>query len=339
MSDLSAINFPWLQATEQKLVKLKQTNRLPHALLIEGQAGIGKRSLAQWFGQLMMCTEPKETANGIETPCGSCKSCLLFEQMTHPDFLWLEPEEAGKQIKVQQVRALSDFIGTHSQQGGYRVIVIAPAEAMNIAASNALLKGLEEPGDDTMFLLVSDRPGQLLPTIKSRCQRIPLSPPQKPASCQWLDSQVESNTDAVELVLQLSGGSPLSAKELLENDNLSLRDKLIDSLKSTAGNKLSVPNAAQQWVKGDLIQTLGWLASLVNDMVRFSQLQTADSCHNKDAEKLIIRASQRIETAALFAFSDKIQEYRQLLLAKHNPNPQLLCEDLLIRWLSIVRKQ
>lgn len=320
--------YSWLTPTYQQLSHLHEMGRLPHAVLLEGAEGIGKRALAEVFAQQLLCG-----AQGSQKPCGQCKNCLLFIQHTHPDFQWVEPEEKGKQIKVQQIRGLADFVGTHAQQGGYRVIVIAPAEAMNIAASNALLKGLEEPGEDTLFLLITDRPGQILPTIKSRCQRVFLPTPTFSESVSWLEQQ---SVISPALALRLSGGAPLTAKVLAEGSALDQRAQLIESLKKTAGHKMSVPEAAKIWAKGDLLQTLGWLGSLVNDMIRYSQLQQFTECQNKDAEKLIIRASQRIEVSALFAFSDKIQEYRQLLLVKHNPNPQLLCEDLLIAWLAMI---
>ncbi len=323
--------YEWLTPVKDKLNRLNQSGRLPHAVLLEGAEGIGKRTLARFFAQELLCSSKD---NG--TPCGKCKDCLLFTQHSHPDYSWIEPDEKGKQIKVQQIRTLSDFVGTHAQQGGYRVIVIAPAEAMNIAASNALLKSLEEPGDNTLFLLITDRPGQILPTIKSRCQRIAIPTPSVEQSLAWLEVQ---NTPSPELALGLSGGSPLLAKALTDNDELTQREHLIESLKNVAGHKVSVPDAAKIWVKGDLLQSLGWLSSLVNDMLRFQQLEDPSLCRNKDAEKLIIRASQRVQPPALFAFSDKIQDYRQLLLAKHNPNPQLLCEEILITWLAMIHPQ
>lgn len=324
MPDLHA----WLSPTYQQLSHLHETARLPHAVLLEGAEGIGKRALAEVFSQQLLCG-----AKEHQKPCGQCKSCLLFTQHTHPDYHWVEPDEKGKQIKVQQIRELAGFVGTHAQQGGYRVIVIAPAEAMNIAASNALLKCLEEPGDDTLLLLITDRPGQVLPTIKSRCQRVSIPTPPFSESVSWLEKYAVSDS---ELALRLSGRAPLTAKLLAEGPALEQRTQFIASLKNAAGRKISVPEAAKIWVKGDLLQTLGWLDSLINDMIRYSQLQQFTECQNTDAEKLIIRASQRIAAPALFAFSDKIQEYRQLLLIKHNPNPQLLCEDLLIAWIAMI---
>lgn len=322
--------YPWLQDSLSKLQSLHQQNRLPHAVLIEGTAGLGKRALANRFSHWLLCQAPQQGK-----PCRTCKDCLLFQQGTHPDSLWIEPEEAGKQIRIAQIRDLADFMGTHAQQGGYRIIVVAPAEALNIAASNALLKGLEEPGEQTLFLLLSDRPGQLLPTIRSRCQRISMALPDKDDALQWL---AEQEVTEPELALSLAGGAPLLAKSLAEADQFAQREALFDTLKKVAGGKLSVPDAAQQWQKGDLLQNLGWLGSLISDILRLQQLQDPVFCNNRDAIKLISRAAERMEMTGLFAFLDKIQEYRQLLLAKHNPNPQLLIEDLLIHWISLLQK-
>lgn len=328
MADLSTPLYPWLSAPWDKLTRLYQQQRLPHAVLLEGPVGIGKQALAQHFAQQLLCQQAQPQ------PCGQCKDCLLLAQNTHPDLVIIEPEEQGKQIKIQQVRDLADFIGSHSQQGGYRIIIIHPPEALNLAASNALLKGLEEPGDNTLFLLVSDRPGQLLPTIRSRCQSTVVAPPDRDQALQWLaDHEVED----AQLLLNLAGGAPLLAKALAAGELLSQRATMLDTLKSVVGGQLSVPEAAQLWQKADLLMILSWLSSLINDMSRYQHLHSLELIHNRDAEKLITRAADRLEAAVLFAFSDKIQEYRRLLLAKHNPNPQLLCEDLLVSWFTLFR--
>ncbi|MDE2117918.1 MAG: DNA polymerase III subunit delta', partial [Betaproteobacteria bacterium] len=176
--------YPWQKNDWVRLQELRK--RPPHALLFKGSRGIGKLDLTMNFAQLLLCQKPGESGFA----CGKCPSCHWLEQDSHPDFRLLQPEalslggeesESGKkpskQISVDQIRGLADFIGMSAHQGGRRVVIIHPAEAMNINAANALLKNLEEPPPGLLFILVSHKPQQLLPTILSRCLSFNLPAP------------------------------------------------------------------------------------------------------------------------------------------------------------------
>jgi len=166
---------------------LARRERLPHSLLLVGQKGLGKFELARQFAASLLCEQPQ--VDGLA--CGKCLACNWYSQGNHPDFRLLQPDaladegevEDGKkkpsqQITIDQVRGLDDFliIGTH--RAGLRIILVNPAEAMNRNTANALLKTLEEPAPATLFLLVSNEPLRLLPTIRSRCQVVPIAVPQ-----------------------------------------------------------------------------------------------------------------------------------------------------------------
>ena len=150
----------------QYLLTRRDNNKLPHSLLITGQPGVGKTSFALAFAELLLCQEPGTKA------CGQCHSCKLFQAESHPDFKFIQPEASGKIIKIEQIRDVIDMLNKKSHQNGYQIIIIKPAHAMNSAASNALLKTLEEPQGEVMLILLTDQPASLLPTIRSRCQRI-----------------------------------------------------------------------------------------------------------------------------------------------------------------------
>src|SRR5690606_26968585 len=152
------------QGDWQQICAQQAANKLPHALMLAGPKGIGKRHLAEALAHLLLCLAPVEG-----TPCGKCRSCQLNHAQPHPDFLMLAPEEGSKAIKVDQVRGLIESLGKTAQQGGYKVLVLEPAEAMNINSANALLKSLEEPANNTLLILVSHTPSAVLPTIRSRC--------------------------------------------------------------------------------------------------------------------------------------------------------------------------
>ena len=197
--------------------------RLPHALLIHGPRGVGKLALAERISQTILCE------SSGKKPCGSCDGCRWFLGGNHPDFRRVEPEALAKiapadpddeaptakrtkqpsiEIKVDQVRALADFLYVRSHRGAMRVALVHPAEDMNENASNALLKGLEEPPAGAMFILVSHRPAQLLPTIRSRCVAIPVPIPPREAALGWLNDQ---GIKDAERWLAYAGGAPLRA--------------------------------------------------------------------------------------------------------------------------------
>lgn len=169
MSVPSSLN-PWQQALWQNL--LSQTDRIAHALLFYGQAGIGKQAFVRLFAQRLLCLSPK-----AENVCGDCQSCLLFEYGNHPDYCFIHPEKEAGMIKIDQIRELVSFSQHTPQISTSKVIVLKPAEAMNISASNALLKTLEEPTKNTYLFLISDHMSLLTPTILSRCQKVNMPVP------------------------------------------------------------------------------------------------------------------------------------------------------------------
>jgi len=197
-----------------------QRERLPHALLLIGQRGLGKFALAQAFAKALLCEQLQE--GGLA--CDRCLACNWFDQGNHPDFRLLQPQalvedadaeegkkKASQQITIDQVRGLDDFLNVGTHRAGLKIVVVNPADAMNRSTANALLKTLEEPAPDTLFLMVSNEPLRLLPTIRSRCQVVPVSVP--PAAV----SEAALAADGLEQAarwLALAGGSPGLASEL-----------------------------------------------------------------------------------------------------------------------------
>ena len=208
---------------------LGMRTKLPQALLIHGPEGIGKLALAEHFAQLLLC----EAAGILQAPCGTCEGCRWFLAGTHPDLRRLEPESLERlrfsgeeldetaptgsrtqkpstEIKIGQVRSLDGFLNLRSHRGRQRVVLVHPAEDMNLNAANALLKGLEEPQAQAHFILVSHRPARLLPTIRSRCVALPVALPDQVAAGSWLKAQGAPDWEAW---LAFAGGAPLRALE------------------------------------------------------------------------------------------------------------------------------
>jgi len=143
---------------------LVQSGRLPHGIIWMDAASAELDAALQF----LIC---QGRALDEAEACGTCKSCQLFASPAgHPDVLRLQPEGKMQLLKIDQVRAVVDFLSQSAQQGGYKVVVFEAAESLNLPAQNALLKSLEEPGRKTILILVTTRPDLLLPTIKSRCQ-------------------------------------------------------------------------------------------------------------------------------------------------------------------------
>jgi DNA polymerase-3 subunit delta' len=207
-------NEPILDALARRL------ERLPHALLIHGPGGVGKRGLAERISQLLLC-------EGEKRPCDTCDACRWFRGGNHPDFrrvepevLWAEkPEKPSLVIKVEQVRELADFLYIGSHRGRLRVALVHPAEEMNENAANALLKGLEEPPAGAIFILVSHRPAQLLPTIRSRCVAVPVPLPPRNIALDWL---AREGVNEPQRWLAYAGGAPLRATHYAAQGPVSL---------------------------------------------------------------------------------------------------------------------
>lgn len=181
MTDYTLTQLPWLATAFERFAKLCYQNQHSHAQLIPVDIALGGIELATEMAKMALCID--KTPLGA---CGICKACLLCKAGNHPDLHWVRSD--GNQIKVDQIRELCRSLLHTAQQSGARVAVIEQSERMNIAAANALLKTLEEPGANTLLLLQTDTPASLLPTITSRCQKISFTHPTKTHITDWLDA-------------------------------------------------------------------------------------------------------------------------------------------------------
>lgn len=300
--------LPWQETLWDNLNSSIEQQRLPHAILISGASGIGKLRLAKALAQRLLCT-----AEMTKYACGSCKGCKLLAAGNHADITYLEPEDLGKPIKIDPVRALCESLSKTAQQGGWKVAIIAPAETMNNNAANALLKNLEEPRPKTLLILVSHRPSLLSATIRSRCQKINLPIPDRASASQWL-TEVTGDQSAVDKVLFLAAGKPLLALDYLQSDNLKQRQQFEELVGQVRRADISPLSAAQQCQKLDCSESLDWFSSYVH--------------------RLAVTELVEQPKPALFNFSDKLLQTRSWV-ATNNPNEQLLWEELFMDWLMV----
>lgn len=327
-----ALIVPWAEMLWQRLVKQHLHSTLPHAILLCGHTGIGKSEFAHAFAHLLLCQQPEDLQ-----PCGHCRSCQLLRSGTHPDLVYLHPLEPGKPIKVDQVRELLSFLHNTAQQGGYRVVVMEPAESMNISSANALLKSLEEPGDNTLLLLVSHQPGQLMPTIRSRCQQITFPLPNEEDACRWLANEIQQTESRATQLLSISHGAPLLARDLFQRDLIALRATFMTSLVDLLKSRKTAVSVAEKLYKEDLLQLLEWIYSLLVDIVRLQADAKMQNICNIDMKKMLSAVANKASSTSVFGLIDQIHAERISLMQRHNPNRQLLLETVLLSWVRLVR--
>ena len=317
MTEAQAISislpYPWHESLWDSFNQTIEQGRLAHALMLNGPQGIGKERLAMALAQRLLCT-----AEMSKYACGACKSCQLMIAGNHPDLSILEPEDEGKKILIEPVRKLCTLLSKTAQQGGWKVAIIMPAESMNISASNALLKSLEEPQGKTLLILLSHRPGMVSATIRSRCQKTNLALPDPQIATQWL-AEITGNLEQSAATLALATGRPLLALEYLQSNSLEARQQFEDIVDRLRLGGMSALDAAQQCHKQNSDLMLGWFMDYLH------RLATGELQNNPNSR--------------LFDFSDKLRSARGWVLSGSNPNPQLLWEELFMDWLQVFRRR
>lgn len=334
VNTLPAKPYVWHGALWQQCLAQAKDQRLPHALLLSGTAGIGKAVFAQALARFMLCQSPRN-----DEACGQCKSCLLERAGTHPDFWYLTPEtdaktdKTSKVIKVDQVREVVNFASKSAQMGGYRVVIVSPAHALNVQAANALLKTLEEPGRDTLFLLITDRPMELLPTIRSRCRQMPLTVPAYQEALAWL-SPLAGKPESAQLALGIAHGAPLAALSLLEQSWFNEREALAKDLLSVAEGRAPALSSAGRWGKLGAESLLAGMASILEDVTYLGMGQSS-AIKNHDLLPIIQRLAARADSAFVLRFLQRLAEKQRLIAA--NIQPQAIVDSVWLDWASVQR--
>jgi DNA polymerase-3 subunit delta' len=316
----------WLRQYLERLNRARLQGRMPHALLISGPEGIGKGRLAEQLAHTLLCENP--SAEG--QPCGQCAACGWLRAGTHPDLLWLQPEESGKAIKVDQIRALTEELSMTSHAGRYKVAILQPADAMNRNAANSLLKTLEEPTDNTLLLLLTALPGRLPATIRSRCQQMQVALPDEAAARQWLQ---ESGLDSAQAMrcLRLAGGAPLKARQLAETDSAALRAQCLQQLVAVFQGGLDPIETAKAWAGAGEQQSLEWWRVWLQDMIRWQQGGQAPI--ETEVAQNLQSVVKRVDSRQLFDMLDRILSALNSLGS--GLNRQLIMEDLMIYWATL----
>lgn len=317
--------LPWQHARWQEMVAWRASGRLPHALLLCGMRGVGKQHFAAGFAQALLCEQPVTDGRA----CQACRSCLLFRAGTHPDYQRITPLEEGKSILIDQIRELNASLTLKSHAGGYKIAVLRPADHMNSAAANALLKTLEEPPPHTLLMLITSRPAALPATVRSRCQRMNFTLPPTDAALPWLRERLEPAHDAAQL-LAVAGGAPLKAVALAHNGLPQQRATLLDDLDGLQRGVADPVARAAAWLEWGAADCTEWLFGYIVDMIRLKSAPQPPRLRNRDLADPLRRISQRTELSVLYRHLERTQDALRLL--SNQVNAQSLLEDALIGW-------
>jgi len=318
--------YPWQLSLWQGLMRRMAQQRLPHALLLTGAAGLGKRHLATALAHSLLCD--KRLDDG--TACGQCRSCLLLAAGSHPDYLLVEPEEEGKGIGIARVREIGVFQSLSSQSSGGRVVQLQPADALNINAANALLKTLEEPSGHTTLILSTDRPMSLLATIRSRCQQLALQPAYGSDAQEWLRSASQHAEFYDESLLQMSGGSPLTALHWAQRGELVWREERCTELLALERDEHSAVSLAQGWYEIGSERIVPWFYGMVLDLLRLKQIPQAEPRANPRLQQQLHSLADRVDLDFLQRLAERMQEWMRSM--RGQVNQQLMLEELLLAW-------
>ncbi len=323
---------PWLGASWDLLQRARKAGRLPHALLVTGPAGVGKRLLVDLLARSLLCQTPGPDGY----PCERCQDCHLVRVGNHPDLLRVGPDPEGKsdEIRVGSIRDLVESEGFTPTRGTHKVVSIDPADRMNPSAANALLKTLEEPSSGTLFCLVTERAYMLPATVRSRCQRLALSLPDEVDALGWLTGKIKAGDPG--LLLRLAHGAPLRALDLADAALLARRDAAFEGFLAVGQGLRDPVSEAQAW--GDLAPrvSLDWLGGWVSDLLRLGTDGGAVYLGNPDKRAVMGQVAEGLDLGSGHRYLQRVLRARA---SQDSPlNTQLLHESLLIDWARFARK-
>lgn len=264
--------LPWHRPLVAKLEQALRSGRMPHALLIHGIEGLGKRALAGWLAKALLCEA--QTEESVLRACGECASCNLVAAGSHPDLVSVAPEEDKQQISVDQIRAANERLAMTSARKGYRIAIVDPAHQLTISAANSLLKTLEEPGAQSLLILLTSKVSEVLATLRSRCQRLNMHRPSATEAAQWF--RMQYRRELGEEVLNFVGGAPLKALSYANGEFERLQHDMLSALKDLLAGRTDLTKVAHAWNDEGLSARLIWLDSWICQLLKQKIAGNAD---------------------------------------------------------------
>jgi DNA polymerase-3 subunit delta' len=291
------IPFPWQTEHWNKLLARFRQGTLPHALLLAGEAGFGQSLFAKALARAVLCDQDQAQLQ-------------LFDSENHPDFFHVQPEEESSVIKIDQIRALQTKLTQSKHSSQYSVVILEPAHALNAAASNALLKCLEEPNANTLLILVSSQTNILPATLRSRCQTMTFTLKESKASLEWLRGKLTLPGSA-EYFLKLAEGAPLKALALAEPEQQRVRKNFLIDVHALVMEQSAPTSIAEKWLKHDPDDLLQLLANWLGDVVRLHHGALQPHTLPSRYYEILCHWQNKLAATALFTIIDSIYELRR----------------------------
>ena len=301
---------------------------IPHALLFYGINGVGKRAAAKLFSMALNCHGERAGSYPSEKPCGVCRSCGKIRSGNHPDVIHIKP--SGQFIRIFQIRELLDTLSLKPYEAVMRVVVLSDAHTMNPEAANALLKMLEEPPDQTVFILTTEQLVDLLPTVVSRCQKIRFKPVSRENLKRLLTEEHSLATDAAQVVAAMANGSHTKAVQMVQSDWMNKRNWLIEEMESLISKPMNTPMMLAEKLsneKATLMDSLDIMMSWLRDVLIYKF--NPQKILNTDLQDRIQSASERYSADVLLLKIKHILQTQRDIRA--NANLRLALDTLIYK--------
>lgn len=326
----------WHEPLWQPMARAIQGDRVAHGLLVCGPPGVGKRRFAARIAAALLCRDRQDSADA----CGVCPACRQRLADTHPDISRLVPEESGKLIKVDQVRAFSRRLYLTPQYDAGRVGWIEPAERLSPSAANSLLKTLEEPPPTCHIVLITDRISALMPTVRSRCQPWRVPPPHPQQARDWLEDNGVTTAGLDEDSLR----TPFAVIDRSGRNWRALSQDWDETLSNVIRNREDTVSAAARLAKSPADLFVDWLYRRAGALLRVAlESKSADTVvdgndrSNNDLPESLERIAQRLDPAVFQPWCARVSETARL--AHSNADWQLVIESLLLDLKSSLKRK
>lgn len=342
--ELTGDRLPWHQMQWARIERAAVRDRLHHAILLKGPRGLGKRLFAHQLAGGLLCEATP--ASGDLRACGQCRACRLSLAGNHPDWHRLEPEEDKRSIGVDAVRQMIEALSLTSQSAGPKLVIVHPAEWLTHSAANTLLKTLEEPPGNAVFLLLATRPGTLPATVRSRCQSLAFTAPTREVALDWLRRAASGSSEAgatgsdsaraldeaeLEKALAECSGGPVAALELARSGEMPAREKRRQEVRQLLLGRVNPLRVAEGWREAGLEEVLSAIERVCLDATAARLRSLSDASGPPGAEASHspqIAAVQSLDFNHLLKLQAACADLRRAMLAAGSVNEQLSAENL-----------
>lgn len=309
--------LPWHQQAWTRLQEQIREDRLPHAILLQGLAGSGRKHFTDALCAHLICESAQQK------PCGSCSQCLLYRSGNYPDLLVVEPAEDSRYIKIDQIRQALEFTRqTANQLGAIKLLVLRPAEAINLAAANSLLKTLEEPPGKILIVLVAEPGKTLLPTIRSRCQVVALNSASETQAIDWMRQNSSASVEDLRAALTLTPGCPMAALALVEQGVMTWRAELQTHLQTLAAGGM----------------TTTALAKIASTQPALRAIHFMEECSANDSRRFA-QSGRMQDLRSELEFQKKLVPLKTQLGGSANPNELMALEYVFAEYVALLNQR